>query len=393
MPPTAARLRELPPYPFVAINQRIRELTAKGIDVIKLDVGSPDMPPPPVVIETLSASARRDDRHGYAGYKGTTAFREAVAQYYQRRFGVFLDPETQVLPLIGSKEGIVNLCLAYLDHTSVALVPEIAYPPYFMGAYLAGSAVHWLPAPLPHFLPQLNAVPETILKRARLLWVNYPNNPTGATVSQETYQQLVAFCLENDILLASDSPYVDVTFDGYRAPSALQATGALDCTVEFISFSKTYNMAGWRLGAAVGASSAIAALLQVKSNVDSGHFHAIYEAGIAAITSTSDEWLAKRNAIYANRRERILEALPSIGLHAEKPSGSMYVWARVERQDWNGAVYNDRALSEAHVSLAPGAMYGPGGDRYLRFSLGVPDARLDTALERLKLWYANHHER
>jgi LL-diaminopimelate aminotransferase len=390
MPPTAARLGALPPYPFVAINQRIRELTVEGIDVIKLDVGSPDMPPPPAVVEALTASARRVDRHGYAGYKGTTAFREAVAQYYQRRFGVFVDPETQVLPLIGSKEGIVNLSLAYLDHTSVALVPEIAYPPYFMGAYLAGSTVYWLPAPPPHFIPQLDAIPEPILKRARLLWVNYPNNPTGATISQEAYQQLVEFCWEHDILLASDNPYVDVTFDDYRAPSALQAAGALDRVIEFISFSKTYNMAGWRLGAAVGAPGAIAALLQVKSNVDSGHFHAVYEAGIAAIASTDDEWLARRNVIYANRRDRILDALPSIGLCAEKPSGSMYVWARVEREDWNGAAYSEHALSEAHVSLAPGAMYGPGGDRYLRFSLGVPDARLDAALERLKLWYANY---
>jgi LL-diaminopimelate aminotransferase len=383
---TAARLSNLPPYPFALINQRVRELTAQGHDIINLDVGSPDMPPPDFVIEALDRSARSPKKHGYAGYKGTPDFRRAVAEYYQRRFGVALDPEREVLPLIGSKEGIVNLALAYLDRGDVALVSEISYPAYAMGAWMAGADVHWLPMN-PDFTPQLDGIPPEVMARAKILWINYPNNPTGATVDADFYQCAVDFCAEHGILLASDNPYVDVTFDGYVAGSVLQARGAKSTAIEFISLSKSHNMAGWRLGAAVAAPEVIAALLQIKSNMDSGHFQAIYDAGSAALDETSPAWIEARNAVYQRRRDKIIAALPRIGLSALTPKGSLYIWGKTAQGD--GAHYVEDALMHAHVSLAPGAIYGPGGIPYVRLSVGITDDRLDEALSRLEAWYAS----
>lgn len=389
LPPPAARLSSLPPYPFAVLNQRVRELNAQGNDVINFDIGNPDMPPPDEVIEALYASACHPDHHGYSGYKGTPGFRAAIADYYTQRFGVEVDPEREVLPLLGSKEGIVNLSLAYLDRGDLALVPDIGYPSYSMGAYLAGAMMHWLPLSEPDYLPNVTRIPGDVLKRAKLLWINYPNNPTGATADGDFYQHVVDFCRENDLLLASDNPYVDVTFDGYTAGSALQASGARGCAVEFISFSKTYNMAGWRLGAAVGSADAIQTLLQVKSNMDSGHFQAIYDAGIVAVHQTSQAWIAERNAVYQRRRDRILAELPSIGLRAQSPKGALYVWARVEDETMDGGQYAEQALLNAYVSVAPGQIYGSGGTRYVRMSLSINDQRLEEALERLKLWYAS----
>lgn len=388
MPNPALRLSSLPPYPFALLNQRVRELNAQGYDVINFDMGSPDMPPPEFVVDALAESASMPSHHGYAGYRGTAEFRAAISDYYQRRFGLEIDPEREVLPLLGSKEGIVNLSLAYIDNGDVALVPDIGYPAYSMGTYLAGGDVHWLPISEPDYLPQVDDIPSAVLERAKILWVNYPNNPTGAAADLPFYEKMVAFCLERDIILASDNPYVDVTYDGYVASSALAAEGARDCTVEFISFSKTYNMAGWRLGAAVGCANALKNLLQVKSNVDSGHFHAIYDAGIVAESSITPEWIEGRNAIYQRRRDMVLAALPEIGLQAHKPKGSLYVWARVEDPSMDGAQYAEQALLNAHVSVAPGEIYGPGGKQYIRISISTADERLAEGLERLKLWYA-----
>jgi LL-diaminopimelate aminotransferase len=346
------------------------------------------MPPPNVVVEELAHSAWNPNNHGYSGYRGIASFRQAMARYYQSRFGVSVDPEREVLPLIGSKEGIVNLCIAYLDPGDIALVPDVGYPSYAMGARLAGAEIHWLPIEEDgDFLPDIRLIPPDVARRAKLLWVNYPNNPTGATAEADFYQQAVDFCCTNDILLVSDNPYVDVVFDGYRAGSALQVQDAKDCIIELISFSKTYNMGGWRLGAAVGNAEALKRLLHVKSNMDSGHFKPVYEAGIAALEQTPQEWLDERNRIYQSRRDRLLAALPEMGLTAHKPKGSIYVWARVLEGD--GGVYAEEVLANAHVSIAPGAAYGPGGTQYVRFSLGVPDDRFDLALDRLKSWYAS----
>jgi len=386
MPDIAARLNNLPPYPFAVLNQRVRELNNAGFDIVNLDIGSPDMPPSDLVIKSMTDAISDPTAHGYSGYKGTAEFRAGVARYYERRFGVILDPEKNVLPLLGSKEGIVNLSLAFLDQGDIALVPEIAYPAYQMGAHLAGAQVQWVKLDVANgFLPDLDALAADFPKRAKLLWINYPNNPTGATCDFSTYQKIVDFCRERNLLLASDNPYVEVTFDGYVAGSVLQVAGALDTTVEFISWSKSYNMAGWRLGAAVGSAEALKTLLVVKSNMDSGHFHAIYKAGITASDETPRSWIDARNLIYEKRRDKILAALPDMGLVAKKTSGSLYVWARTEMG--NGSQFAEAALTQAHVSVAPGVIYGPGGTPYIRMSLGIPDDRLDEALSRLKSWY------
>jgi LL-diaminopimelate aminotransferase len=387
MPLVAQRLNNLPPYVFAVIGERIRAMQTQGIDVIRLDIGSPDLPPPEGAVDSLALSANQPGNHGYSGYRGIPEFRKAVARYYQRRFGVALDPEKEVLPLLGSKEGIVNLCLAYLDRGDVNLVPDIGYPSYSQGARLAGAEICWLPMREENgFFPSLESIPGDFLKRAKLLWVNYPNNPTGAVAEMEFYTQMVEFCKAHNVLLVSDNPYCDVTFDGYTAMSALQATNARDCTVELMSFSKTYNMGGWRLGAAVGYTEALANLLQVKSNMDSGHFRAVYDAGITVLDETPQSWIDWRNAVYQRRRDCVLDALPHIGLRALRPKGSIYIWAKTETMD--DRAYVEQALNIAHVSLAPGAEYGPGGEGYVRFSLGVPDDRLALALERLKRWYA-----
>ncbi len=367
------------------IGQRIQEMTAAGKDVIRLDIGSPDMPPPDHVIEALKTSASNPKHHSYGSYRGDPAFRQAIADYYARRFGVTLDPFHEVLPLLGSKEGLVNLSMAYLDRGDAAIVPDICYPAYTMGALLAGAETIELPLdPARGYLPNFDALPGD-LSRAKMLWLNYPNNPTGAVADVAFYQQAVEFCQKHNLLLCSDNPYCEIVFDGYKAPSALQAPGAKDCTVEFVSMSKTYNMAGWRLGAAVGARDAIENLLVVKSNIDSGHFRPVYDAGAVALNQTPDSWIAERNARYQRRRQRILEALPEIGLEPFKSSASLYIWARV--QDGNEDQYCERALNEACVALTPGTVYGRGGRGHVRISVSVAEARLEEALARLREWH------
>lgn len=266
MPKIAERLTILPPYPFAVLEGRMRTMKAQGIDIIRLDIGNPDLPPPPAVIEALTRRAVRDDVHGYTGYRGTAEFRAAVVEYYARRFGVPLDPDRHVLPLLGSKEGIVNLTLAYCDKGDSVLIPQVAYPSYESGALMA----HARPLRVP-FRSQddlridVEALEGLVEPTSKLLWVNYPNNPTGAVVDLSHYEELLAFCRRHDLILASDNPYVDVTFDGYSAPSPLQLEGAIDHTVEFISCSKSYNMAGWRLGAAVGSEPALKACYRSKA--------------------------------------------------------------------------------------------------------------------------------
>ncbi|MEM6530269.1 MAG: aminotransferase class I/II-fold pyridoxal phosphate-dependent enzyme, partial [Chloroflexota bacterium] len=299
MPQVAGRIKSLPTYVFVAISQRVQNLIASGHDVIRLDIGNPDMPPPPNVIDRLQHVAQDDNNHGYSGYRGIPEFREAVADYYHRCHGVMLDPSHEVLPLLGSKEGIVNFILAHSDEHNPTLLPDISYPAYGMGIQLAGGST--IPVALDAdngYLIDFEQIAPADAHRANVLWINYPNNPTGAVATLEFYEQAVTFCREHDILLGSDNPYLEIIYDGSAPLSVLSASNAKDCAVEFISFSKTYNMAGWRLGAAVGNAEAIANLLRVKSNVDSGHFKPIYEAGASALVDTPLEWVAARNDIY-----------------------------------------------------------------------------------------------
>lgn len=389
MPEPADRLKHLPPYVFTSIAKQIQKLKAQGHDIIRLDIGSPDGAPPPAVSETAQRSIALPDNHGYTSYNGTPAFRRAVASFYQSRFGVTLNPDTQVLPLIGSKEGLVNLCLAYLNPGDLVLVPDIGYPAYARGILLAGAEICWLPLRENNgFLPDLTSIPTDVAQRARMLWLNYPNNPTGAVARLDFFEQAVEFCRAHDILLLSDNPYFEITFDGEQAVSALQPPLADSCAIEMMSFSKTYNMGGWRLGAAVGNEEILRILLQMKSNVDTGHFLPIYEAGIAALEETSADWGAQRNQMYQRRRDLMLAALPDAGLDPIPPKGAIYIWARVQNGD--GATYAHDALEQAHVSLTPGDAFGPGGTQYVRISLCTPDEQMQLALERLKRWHSQN---
>lgn len=390
--PKAPRVLDIPPYPFVAIGQRIRELTQQGKDIIRVDIGSPDLPPAQNVIDKLVESANLPNTHGYAGYRGLPRFRQAVANYYQTRFGVTLNPDTEVLPLIGSKEGIVNFILATVGKDDGVLVPSLAYPAYAMGTRLAeADVIEMTTNSANNYLPNLADISAADRQKAKLMWLCYPNNPTGAFANLEYYQQAADFCRENNILLALDNPYMEITFDGEpHAPSLMQIESVKDTGVEFISCSKTYNMAGWRLGAIVGAKENIDTLLIVKSNVDSGHFAAIYDAGTVAFEETTQEWLDERNMIYQTRRDMILAALDDIGLAQETmPRGSLYIWAKVVKCGGDDKQYTHDSLEKAGVSLTPGSIYGDDGHGYVRISLGISNDNLAIALKRLSDYWAD----
>lgn len=379
----AQRLGNFPPYVFATLASRIRVLQAQGVDVIRLDIGSPDLPPPPAIVDALAEAARRPDSHGYPSFNGTPAVRRAMAGYYARRFGVELDPETEVLPLIGSKEGIAHLALAWLDAGDVALVPDPGYPVYGMGALIAGAEPY--PVPLLEgndYLPDLDALPAAVVQRARLLWLNYPNNPTGATADLAFFERAVAFARRHDLLLCHDAPYCDVGFEGYQAPSLLQIPGAREVAVEFNSLSKSHNMAGWRIGMAVGNDQVLAALLQVKSNVDSGIFQGVQAAGVAAL-SGDQAWISARNTIYQARRDLVLEGLRQAGLRAATPRAGLYVWAATPG-GVTAAVFADRLLAQTGVSVTPGSAFGAHGEGYFRISLGTATERLAEAMRRLE---------
>jgi LL-diaminopimelate aminotransferase len=352
-----------------------------------MDIGNPDLPPPEGVIEALCQSARQPGHHGYPGYRGLPALREAIAAYYRRRFGVGLDPDTGILPLIGSKEGIVNLALAYLDPGDLALVPDPGYAPYALGAALAGADVYAVPLlPERGFLPDLDAIPKDIADRAVLMWLNYPNNPTGATVDLGFFSRAVDLARRHDLLLCHDAAYCDVTYDGYMAPSLLQVPGALDVAVEFGSFSKTYNMAGWRVGMAVGNADVLASLAHFKSNVDSGIFRPLQEAAIRTLT-VDPAWVSRRNEVYRERLEVVLHGLKAIGMEAAQPRATFYVWVRVP-SEWTSETFALTLLERAGVAVAPGSFFGPAGEGYVRFSVATPIARIGEAVERLRRFAA-----
>jgi LL-diaminopimelate aminotransferase len=379
----ASRLDALPPYPFARWIARVDDARKRGLDVIRLDIGSPDLPPPADVIEALSQSARQPDSHGYPGYRGIPELRQAVADYYGRRFGVELDADSQVVPLIGSKEGIVNLALACLDPGDLVLVPDPGYAPYTMGAALAGGEVASFPLLAENdFLPDLDAIPAETADQAVLMWLNYPNNPTGATADLAFFARAVDFARQHDLLLCHDTPYCDVTYGDYQAPSLLQVPGADDVAIEFNSLSKTANMAGWRVGMAVGNAEALAALAQVKSNVDSGIFRPLQEATVRALEATP-EWLASRNATYGERMDIVVDALDTVGMAVKRPRATLYAWARVP-EGWKAEAFAQSLLENTGVALAPGTFFGPSGEGYVRLSVTAPTERVREAMARLR---------
>lgn len=379
----AHRLDQVPMYVFAAHTARLRKLAAEGLDIIRMDIGEPDAPPPAFIIDELSKQAHDPKKHGYAGYGGTPELKQAIASYYQRRFGVHLDAASQTLPLLGSKEGLANIALAWLDPGDLAIVPDPGYPTYQMGAKMAGADVYFTPLEQRlGWLPDLAAIPAEVASRARLMWISYPNNPTGAVAPMSFYQEVVDFCRRNDILLCSDLPYADVGFDGYQAPSLLQVPGALDTTMEFNSLSKSHHMAGWRVGMAVGNAVAVKALLQIKSNVDSGIFRPMQDAATAALNS-DDAWMAARNAEYQQRRDMILDTIRALGMEAETPRASLYVWA-LPPAGYGSVEFADKVLLATGVSFTPGDAYGPSGAGYIRISMGTETAKIAEAMARLR---------
>ncbi len=380
----AKRLDRLPMYVFATLGARLKALQAQGLDVIRLDMGSPDAPPPEFIVQALESSAQDPGHHSYAGYFGTPALRQAMIDYYAHRFGVELSVADEVLPLIGSKEGIANMALAWLDPGDLALVPDPGYPTYRMAAHMAGAEVYYMPLLAEDgFLPDLAAIPASVARHARLMWLNYPNNPTGAVAPLSYLKQALAFCREHDILLCHDAPYADVCYDGYQAPSILQVPGAKDVAVEFNSLSKSHNLAGWRVGSVAGNKAAIQALLQVKSNVDSGIFWPIQDAAVAALCGDQG-WLAVRNAEYQRRRDLIYSLLvDKWQLDVAKPVASLYLWPRVPR-GYTSAEFVDKILLSTGVSFTPGSEFGPHGEGYMRISVGQSTAKVAEAVDRLR---------
>jgi LL-diaminopimelate aminotransferase len=379
----ADRIGNLPPYVFAKLGRRIRELTAEGKDIIRLDIGSPDLPPPAFIVEALYHSAQSPSHHGYGGFYGIPELRQAMATYYERRFGVHLDPEREVVPLIGSKEGIVNVTLSFVDPGDLVLCPDPGYPAYTLGTLLASGEPYRVPLLAENgYLPDLDAIPADVARAARILWLNYPNNPTGAVAPMDLFEQAVAFGRKYDVLICHDNPYCDVVFEGYQAPSLLQVPGATDVALEFNSLSKTYNMAGWRVGMAVGNATAVEALARIKTNIDSGIFRAIQDASILALRG-DQTWLEARNEIYRQRRDLILSALAEIGMKAARPVASLYVWAQIPA-GYTSVELATRLLEEGGVSITPGTVFGHNGEGYVRISLGMDTGRIREALDRIK---------
>jgi LL-diaminopimelate aminotransferase len=377
------RISKLSGHFFSELNQKLARLKATGADVIRLDAGSPDLPPAPHILEALKRSASDPSAHGYQPYNGTVALRSAWAEAYRRSFQVALEAETEVLPLMGSREGIVNLTLAFVQEGDVVLVPDPGYMTYTRSTLLAGGEV-FLMALLPErgYLPDLSAIPQDILRRAKLMWLNYPNNPTTATASLDFFAEAVEFGKAHNILVCHDAAYAQITFDGFQAPSLLQVAGAVETAVELNTLSKWYNMAGWRVGAALGNRQALAALYQMKVNVDNGHFRPILDAAVAALTG-EQEWLGERNRVYEQRRDLVIRGLREAGFEPLVPKASFYVWFKTP-SGWTAEDFTLAMLEEAHVSLVPGSIFGKNGQGYARLSFTQPDERLAEALQRMK---------
>ena len=384
--PPADRIASFKPYFFAALGKKISELKAKGLDVIRIDMGSPDLPPADFIIESMVDCARRADTHAYTPNGGTPAFKQAVADYYANRFEVELDPQSEVIGLIGSKEGLFNLSQVILNPGDISLVPDPGYPVYSASGLIAGGEIHYFPLTLERqFLPDLAAIPQEVLEKAKILWLNYPNNPTGAVASMAFFEEAVAFARKHHLLLAHDAPYTEICFDGYTAPSILQVPGAKDVTVEFNSLSKSYNMAGWRLGMAVGNPDVIRYLFTYKSQMDTSNFAPIFTAGVTAL-SGDQTWLGERNAIYKQRRDLVVKGLRESGFTLETPKAAIYVWAQLPKAFTDSTEFCARLLEETGVSMTPGIVYGQHGEGFVRISLGTATQRIEEAMQRLVKW-------
>jgi LL-diaminopimelate aminotransferase len=378
----AQRLDRVPPYLFAEIERRSQAMRAEGIDVISLGIGDPDLPTPAVVVEALQRAAARPETHQYPSNRGLASFRDAVAGFYAQRFGVEIDPATEVIPVLGGKEAVAHVALACLDPGDVALAPDPGYPPYTSGPVFAGADVHYLPLREENtFMPDLAAIPPGIAARGNLLYFNYPNNPTGAVVADGFFERAVAFAREHDLVAIHDSAYTEIAFDGYRPPSFLATPGARDVGAEIFSLSKGWNMTGWRIGWIAGNAEVVERYRQLKTNLDSGMFDALQLAGVAALTEARD-FPQEMSEIYRRRRDLMIEALAAIGIVAEPPRATPYLWIRVP-EGHDSTSFTELVLAQAAVIVSPGPSFGPSGEGYVRISLTVPDERLEEAAGRI----------
>lgn len=385
------RLKQLPPYLFAEVDKAKRELIRQGKDVIDLGVGDPDIPTPDFIIDALTQAAREPRNHRYALDAGMPEFRESISQWFHKRFGVKLDPDKEILPLIGSKEGIAHFPLAVLNPGEVSLIPDPGYPPYRSGTLFAGGILYLMPLLGKNdFLPDLKAIDKEILKKAKILYLNYPNNPTAAVAPKAFFQEAVEFAHEHGILIAQDAAYSEVTYNGYQSPSILEIDGAMDVAVEFHSLSKTFNMTGWRVGFAVGNREALALLAKVKSNVDSGIFQAVQLAGKKALDDGA-EFLKKNLAIYQKRRDIIVRGFEHMNWPFKSPQATLYCWISVP-PGYTSAELALKFLKELNVVVTPGNGFGPNGEGYFRISLTMAEARLEEAIRRIEASHKHQHK-
>jgi len=379
----AKRLNQLPPYLFAQLDKVKRRLREEGKDIIDLGIGDPDLPTPPPIIEKLSQAAKNPQNHRYPSYEGLLSFRQAVSHWYRKRFGVKLDPEKEILTLIGSKEGIAHISLALINPGDFALVPDPAYPVYRAGVIFAGGR----PFPIPlreenHFLPSLREINKEAAQRAKILFLNYPNNPTAATASRNFFQEVISFAEEFNIVICHDLAYSEIFFDGHRPISLLEVKGAKEIGVEFHSLSKTFNMTGWRIGFVAGNQRIIEALGEVKTNIDSGVFQAIQEAGAEAL-KMEEEISQKMRRVYQRRRDILIKGLGEIGWKVNPPQATFYIWAKIPGH-LSSLKFAEKLLKQCGIVVTPGIGFGSYGEGYVRIALTVSEERIKEAIERIK---------
>jgi LL-diaminopimelate aminotransferase len=380
----SSRLERIPPYAFAQLERKIAEKRAAGVDVISLGIGDPDRPTPALIVEAMQEAVSEAETHQYPSNRGRADFRGAVRDYYERRFDVKLDPENEIIPAIGAKEAIFNLNLAFLDPGDYALAADPGYPVYTGGPWLAGAEpVLMALEPELGFVPDLEAIDAEGRAKAKLMYLNYPNNPTGAVAPEGFFEQVVEFARENDILVVHDNAYSEIVYDGYKAPSFLSTPGAKEVGIEVFSLSKGFNMTGWRCAVVVGNAEAIEIYWRLKTNIDSGLFEAVQLAGVAALSPDTDAEVASMTELYRRRRDLVCDALHKIGIRVRPPHGTIYVWAPVPEGFASSAAYCEHVLEEAAVIISPGSIYGPAGEGWFRISLTTPDDRLLEAVERL----------
>ncbi len=379
----ATRIRQLPPYLFAEIDRMKEEAIASGIDVIDLGVGDPDLTPPEAVIETLIHSAQDKDAHHYASYTGLPRLRQAFAGWFERRFGIKVDPDEEALPLLGSKEGVGHIFLAITNPGDEVLVPDPGYPVYTAGAILAGATPKYIPLRMENgFLPDINELRSLISSHTKMLWLNYPSNPTTALATMDIFEEIVGFANEHGLLVCHDAAYSEIVFDGKKAISFLQAPGARDVGIEFHSLSKTFCMPGWRVGFAVGNARAISCLAKVKTNLDSGIFLPVQGAAITALLECEED-TEKRCMVFENRRNRFVSGLKEIGWDVPLPPATFYIWAPIP-SGYDSMGFSAHLLRQAGIVCTPGIGFGEYGEGFVRMSLTIPDDRLELALERIK---------